>query len=706
MDANCSQQVSTLHKQNFDLKLELFHRRQRQEALEARLEAAEKQITEQGELQEVNEQLLAELEKRDQAVEEAVGIIVNLEDKVERLMRERETVRTFDAQYESTYFRPSQEDGPPSSPPEFAEETKPSRPILTSKSIARMPSFLSEQSEGTEALRSLYLPNNHSYSDATLPKLLEEASATDGMNSPRLSVLSESSFLSVYGEKPLSLDANNGQEEVEDGSRRRHRKSSSVEKWIDERPAPDATPSRPTPGTGLGGLRKNQYLSINDVLESPLQRLEKLKHTLEKHNSSLVSQRPPNQPERAMSIQDKRKSREVLRRVFTDKASFEHHHALPPTPDTISTSTLRHYKNSNDTIGKDANERTFLSSTSTFPVPDATENAFQSTLSIRPRSAGETVTSRREGHGWDTETQDDFADDASSTASTYSAQQYRRPKRIQTPNLFMFGNDQEDEREWGRDMMFNNDSAARLPHHNRTAHRYDALRRSSMVEHPRSDDTVVPTSNFKSFSRYNGDSVMQHGTSPIDLSQKPDLPDRRSSLSATAKMRKLPAVNNASPSNATAGSPVSSKDNKDLGKKSRLHPIRLFGRSETSPALNGSFPQQSSRPKGAIGRSQSYFSSQDDNFDNREYATATPPPIKRSRIPQGYRPSSAGDGLPSGGSKRMTTAFGYDGVVEAEVGRARRGSIDIEPRGVDDSAKTGVSGAKKWFGRAGSLRRN
>ena len=694
-----------MHKQNFDLKLELFHRRQRQEALEARLDAAEKQISEQVELQEINEQLLAELEKRDQAVEEAVGIIVNLEDKVERLMQRREKVKTFDAQYESTYFRATHEDGPPSSPPEFAEETKPARSTVTTKAIARMPSFLSEQSEGAEALRSLYLPNNHSYSDATLPKLLEEASATDGMNSPRLSVLSESSFLSVYGEKQLSLDANEGQDEVADGSpARRHRKSSSVEKWIDERPIPNATSSRPTPGTGIGGLRKNQFLSINDVLESPLQRLEKLKHTLEKHNSSLVSQRIPSQTEQATSVQDKRKSREILRRVFTDKASFEHQHALPPTPDTISTSTLRHYKNSTDTIGQDANERTFLSSTSTFPVPDATHNAFQSTLSMRPRSAGETITSRREGHGWDTETQDDFADDVSSNASTYSAQEYQRPKRIQTPNLFMFGNDPDDEMGWGGDMMFNNDSAARLPAHNRTARRYDALRRSSMVEHPRSDDTVVPNSNYNTTTRYNGDTTMQYGTSPIDLSPKPDLPDRRSSLSATTKLRKQPMMNNnVSPSNATAGSSGSSKDSKDSGKKSRLHPARLFGRSETSPALNSSFPQQFPRPHVVTAKSQGYFSSHDASFENREYATATPPPIKRSRIPQGFRPSSAGEGMSSNGLKRMTTAFGYDGAPE--VG-ARRGSVDNETRGADDSGKNGAVGTEKWFGRAGSLRRN
>ena len=97
-------------KQNFNLKLELHHRRERQEALEKRLEAAEKRIEEQAELQEVNEQLLAELEKRDQAVEEAVGIIVSLEEKVEKLMKEREIVKAFDANQESSYYGTSHDE--------------------------------------------------------------------------------------------------------------------------------------------------------------------------------------------------------------------------------------------------------------------------------------------------------------------------------------------------------------------------------------------------------------------------------------------------------------------------------------------------------------------------------------------------------------------------------------------------------------------
>jgi hypothetical protein len=660
--------VSTLHKQNFDLKLELYHRRQRQEALETRLEAALKQIAEQAELQEVNEQLLAELEKRDQAVEEAVGMIVTLEDKVERLMKDREHVRSFE-QNDSGYFRSSHSDGPPSSPLEF-EKGK----LAAPKGLLRMPSFLTDTTEGTEALRGLYLPHSQSFSDATLPKLQE--GTADGMNSPRLSVLSKSSFLSVYGEKPLVLD-----QEEEVSPTRRHRASSSVEKWV---AAPVATPVRLAPG-----LPKTQFLSINDIVESPLQKLEKLKLTMEKQTQILT-----RQPERATSVKDNRKSREILRRVFTDKASYEQQQDLPPTPDTISTSTLRHYQNSNDILAQDhGKEGIFLNSTSIFPVPRTTQHAYQSTLSVRPRSAGETVTSRREGHGWDTETQDDMTDTASvSSTASYSAQ-YCRPKRVMTPNLFMFdGGD-----SWGRDMMYNNESS--LPPH--TGQRYDHLRRASMVEHPRSDDTVLP---YNSTVTQSGN-ASQFGTTLIDISPRPELPDRRSSLSATTKFRKSNPGSIAS-TQASTGSPVFANSKDGAPKKNRLtNGLRLFGRSETSPMINsGSQASENPgmRPKTNVdGRGQNYYEVR--GFEEEELARATPPPIKRSRPGHlvAYRPSSAGAGATgrSEEGNRVAQAHGRRGSIGmVVVGDANAGNED---------EKIGNGGGRKWFGmaRAGSLRR-
>ncbi|TVY85221.1 hypothetical protein LSUE1_G000362 [Lachnellula suecica] len=647
------EQVSTLHKQNFDLKLELYHRRQRQETLERQLGVAEKQIDEQAELQEVNEQLLAELEKRDQAVEEAVSIIVTLEDKVERLMKEREGVRAFEAEYESTYFRPSHDGGPPSSPPQF-DDTK----LRLKTSVPRMPSFLSEQSEGAEALRSLYFPNNM-HSESTLPKLAEESrdGSPDRLDSPRLSVLSESSFLSVYGQKQLMLGAPEDEDEEEDLPRMR-RTSSSVEKWIDERPVPVVTPPRPT----LQGP-KSQFLSITDVMESPLQRLEKLKHSLEKTNGSFVSTRP--RPERTSSQKERRRSKEVLRRVLADQNSFEHQHALPPTPDTISTGTLREFKTDALLDARKASG-TIFNSTSSFPHP----RQYQSDMSLRPRSAGETVTSRRDGHGWDTQEEFTETGSVSSTASTYNGGSLQHPKRAMTPELFTFGSGGNG---WGRDVMFNNASV--LPAH--TSRRYESVRRSSMVEHPRSDDTVGPyTGNHNQYNgddtvgpytgnhnQYNGDESPQY-PSPAS---KPFPPDRRSSLSATTKLRKT-APPPSNPPTPTAGTPE-----KDVRKTSRFS-NRFFGggRSDVPVAVQPP-PAPQARPKLAA-RTQSQNVRLD--LNGAEEDRATPPPIRRNRTTQAARPSSAG-------------GFGYDGAG------------DIEQKTEEGDGGIGAKG-KKWFG----LKRN
>ena len=618
------------------------------------MEAAEKQIEEQSELQEVNEQLLQELEKRDQAVEEAVGIIVTLEEKVERLMREREVVKNFDTQqqYGSDYFRITHDD-PPSSPP---TKGKPQ-----GNPMARMPSFLSEQSEGAEALRSLYLPHSQSYSEANLPQLQEEAQSDGGINSPRLSVLSESSFVSVYGKKELSPDA----EEVEDDEsqfQNRHRASSSVEKWVSSRPLSIS------PGTSASfrGDTRN-YLSMNKIMKSPLQRLEKLQGTLEQSSLNAATQL---QLSRTSSVKEPQKKRDSLRRVITDKGSFDRQNALPPTPDTISTSTLRHYQNSNDTLGRDAGAQTFLNSTSTFRT-QASFNAYQAAIPIRPRSAGETITSKREGHGWDTETQDEF----SSNASVLSAEQFGHPNRVPTPDLFSFSDfghiSNDRSAGWDRDMMFSN-AQPRLPALG-TGSKFNAMG-ANMPEHQDSEDTI--RGNISG-------SVVNQGAYPLDTSERPDPPKRRSSLTHTSKLRKANHSSSVGSSNQAPATATSSPLKKQ-GLASRI-----FGRSDTSPSMaTNTFQPSSLRSPTNPGKPQ-YFGDDDDS------ARATPPPIMRNRggvVPR-QRPSSAGaDNLcDNRANLRRASVFGVDGA--ADVAK------------VEEQNKAGAG--RKWLGlKSGTLRRN
>lgn len=619
--------VSTLHKQNFDLKLELFHRRQRQEALESDLENARKQIHDRAEMLEVNEELLRELEKRDQAVEQAVSLICDLEAKIERLELERQAVRNHGSQYKEGSYHEDYENEMPSSPPTYDRDTTSTTPKGRSRSmvIARMPSFLSEQSEGVEALRSLYLPSNTSYSDVTLPKLPEEGSE-NGMPSPSMSVLSESSFMSIYGAKPPAAN-----EDFDSPPPRQHRRtSSSVEKWIDERPASIMPIRMPSPSSQYSG-RRSQFLSMNYVAASPLQRLEKLRTNLEKQYNNSTNLRLKTRSDKRDSFHDRQLAKEDNHRLTTDGNGFETSQKLPPTPDTISTGTLRNYKNSDDTLNQrqqaNEDEVTFFQNTSTFSVPPATYNPYQSTASVvRPRSAGETVTSRREGHGWDTETMDTDELDTFTNSSTESTKVHRPTRQPrggkQTPEFFSFNttsSERDNLRNWGVDGTVSNYPTTRVPsgfnsgsrRSSNVAQRCEMPRAVSQTEtHARSDDTITPgyldrrpQSRVEDHRERERNREIERSSTPIDDKiSKPLAPDRRSSLAAaTSKLRKhAPASINAShdshikiplapvsasiPNTPSRETPKEKEGGKEKDFR-RLLPTRLFfGRSETAPA--------------------------------------------------------------------------------------------------------------------------
>lgn len=363
------QTLSTLHKQNFDLKLELYHRRERQTALEERLEKLE---TEKIRTDEMNDKLVVELEKRDKAVEEAVGMIVELEARVEQLLKEREMVREVE-QHAFFYGR----NGTPTPATEMETPRRAdferSNPRDDGKVLARMPSFLSDHSEATSNLRNVYLGVRGSL--LSLSKSAEDSQEQEhddlgGTRSPSLSVLSESSFRSIYGEKGAAESSNS---------------SPSPPHMA---PAPfDGLSDRGTPKPTLAGDKSRmttasnppraasrnvsagaaKFQNINDILDvagSPLQRLEKLEKlpaemedasrsttAYERKTDSRHSLSRPLKP--AAQPKTKQEKREALERVLTSgplSKDLRNTQGLPPTPDTISTSTLRRYKNSNDTL--------------------------------------------------------------------------------------------------------------------------------------------------------------------------------------------------------------------------------------------------------------------------------------------------------------------------------------------------------------------
>jgi len=214
------EKLERLEKLNFDLKMEVYHRRQREEKLHKQLKSMAEQIiraekiqSEHAELIKINDSLVKELEKRDEAVREAVEMIVDLEAKNDalqtRLLDQRPSTHS-DSGYGGLE---TPKVIPPSSPPEFQAPLTPlsARPAVApysarqSNSRNRIPSFVSDANEGTQALREAYLdPARNLRPVKSFMSILSERESNQGevlqdLGSPRLSVLSESSFPSIYG---------------------------------------------------------------------------------------------------------------------------------------------------------------------------------------------------------------------------------------------------------------------------------------------------------------------------------------------------------------------------------------------------------------------------------------------------------------------------------------------------------------------------
>ncbi|KAM7183135.1 hypothetical protein V8F20_012732 [Naviculisporaceae sp. PSN 640] len=361
--------LSTLHKQNFDLKLELYHRREKQAVLEERLDKLE---SDKAQVEQINDQLVEELEKRDKAVEEAVAMIVVLEARVEQLLQEREIGRRFDddgmfAWRSSTPDAMSTPKRTPLELPGFDEV----------KDLNRMPSFLSTQSDHAENLRNVYLGRGGVVNLPSMPEVTPQTERTDRISSPTLSVLSESSFMSIYGPRraaansPPPLDRSPS---VDGAGKDR------MSSGLDSSPGPcDTTPSKSRRSTASPGPGSSQspFQNISNVLEvggSPLQRLANLELALTAMNnasrrptSNHEKDRPPRRPATTQpQPRTKQEKREALQKVLTQGSlgrELSNSHGLPPTPDTISTTTLRQFQNSSENLSREqslVNERSYL----------------------------------------------------------------------------------------------------------------------------------------------------------------------------------------------------------------------------------------------------------------------------------------------------------------------------------------------------------
>jgi hypothetical protein len=277
------EQMDRLMKQNFDLKLELDHRRENQaklhadiESMRAAVERAQRLEEEHEELMRINSLLVEELEKRDKAIQEAADIICELEEKVEDYEESRATeTRPSTAHADSGYAgTETQEQMPLSSPPEVIINSRPppQNPAAATSASNRLnsavqhqtpvkprvPSFMTSQKPSTNALRTVYLDAGKDLHpvksfNSILSKrasTVDEDSMTDDIPaSLHLSVLSESSFPSIYGGKGDTPEKYDWEDLPEStmpyGSAHSRQDSiSRVNQWIEDRDLLAETPSK------------------------------------------------------------------------------------------------------------------------------------------------------------------------------------------------------------------------------------------------------------------------------------------------------------------------------------------------------------------------------------------------------------------------------------------------------------------------------
>lgn len=482
------EKMTAISQENFDLKLEVHHRRTKQAELESKNEKLKMELErvqkEMNEVVTVAEEVHGLLTLRDEALEQAVVQIILYEERIESLEEDVKKITSIrpitDLESNNETFESEEQPAPPSSPPEKMQSRtdQVATPVNQTRlairvrdSMYRMPSFLAEENEDNGALRSLFLPTVQS-----VQTLRSISGSNDGhpdagvINSPRLSVLSESSFLSVYGtRRPAQEDVESldlTQDYTEELTGQVHAKAVAVDQWVDEglNNLQESSQKKSTPRRPIGE-RPGQFLSMDDIAQTPAKRLEKIQRTLERKNGpSIVTRLPQRSPEAQVHTLPVAITRDSF--YSAPKApSKSNQTGLPPTPDTFSTNTLTSMNTMTTGTVKSASTESIQTHTIARPMQTYDKRSkermksgkWDSNPRLRAqRSVTETVTSHRAGHGLDTATQSEltvtiseFDSDRTTTDKTWSPKlrQNSTPAALNPPTLFTFST---DDNEWGK----------------------------------------------------------------------------------------------------------------------------------------------------------------------------------------------------------------------------------------------------------------
>ena len=331
----------------------------------------------------IRDELVLKVEKRDNdidmrevAIEEAVGMICQLEARIEDL---EQTLSKDTLPLETGIPPQAHERLPfvtPSTPPQIKYADHPDSPTsfqsnptaarttdtpttASTRSPLRRPSFIQENKRSTVALRSLYASGNPSFTSLQRPSSifseeeLDEDLDRQMLNSPRLSILSESGFSSIYGqvrEQTASpqhegppLDSRSPKANGSPSQRTAQRQA-RISNWMEEseRQERPKTPVRRSPKPSPN----DRFSSIGEVLEkTPSKPVETrvVDVSPQSQKSAASSEQRRNEQlyiQKRSPTKSLRKSARAHDQIYADGGASYVSSRLPPTPDTMSTATI------------------------------------------------------------------------------------------------------------------------------------------------------------------------------------------------------------------------------------------------------------------------------------------------------------------------------------------------------------------------------
>lgn len=730
--------MAELQQETYDLKLRIFHLREKSDKVEEQLEQAEldrdhalnernhalrerdEAFRERDEANAFAARLIRDIEMRDEAILQAAVKITGLEVELDAAYNEFEadnkdnesTImpkrQCLDVEKSPHFPDKSSLRAMKSSPPVKTRNPSPagedsSTPVQQNLqntpqpgegSLVRMPSFLSDHDPETGALRAMFLPGHQSINSLAMVSENEGGYNQFGersLNSPRLSLISESSLPSVYPKKQqYDEQYESGYSDVEhiqvmkreltkpnirewaggvgkgesfedigsverkhgcrSSSRRETRKQAAVEKGYVSRA--DAADAPPLSKDELQRRLINKTLGVNGIVHRRRQRFSEAR----------ASDSSPSFQAQVRNVKknDKR-----------DAESFAGGRILPPTPDTFSTNTLQGQVNPpngtlNNTLNGTLSSNKYriergtpqrLHKMPSFedkldkrrsrmgalfdPAPEKELDHNGKRLSRR-RSLAETITSRRECHGWDTATPSESQaitetnSDMSSEATSKDPYAFFRPHphsaAFNPPDLFSMVSSercQPKKEEW--DITVDLKTPGKV-------------RTSTGTDHRSRDCHDTPTKGRyreRSYSTYSAETRRQSAGPEIEHSfhsmKTPSAPERRSSLAGT------PMSNEKRMRRLRENQEAASMNSSPIKQSSPLRPKQPAG-SITEPLLNTSqlLPpaEEPQQKKGLLQRVNfgNFRNITNPPFlnrgqkENRQLGEerATPPPIKRS----------------------------------------------------------------------------